>query len=50
MFDGEDLVDLYLDTNIAVATDNTGNYDHEDELLEDNNRETTIIITLSFSK
>ena len=24
MFAGEDLVDLYLDTNIAVAADNTG--------------------------
>ena len=34
MFAGEDLVDLYLDTNIAVASDNTG-INHDQELVKD---------------
>ena len=34
MFTGEDLVDLYLDTNIAVASDNTG-INHDQELVKD---------------
>ena len=34
MFAGVDLVDLYLDTNIAVASDNTG-IDNDQELVKD---------------